>query len=235
LNPSRSFANLMALRRPWYRATRRGISRWTPADDEVNRLYTQPSETPPARELPIFEFTTSSRFERFAGSLHGPDCVGGGATGGFRLTPQWLLVVDVSGCKFIGLEENLSGDSLQYMVGPRWTPAPSRRWSPYLQLLVGGNKITHEQMFPEKKRLLETRAAQTGSPPPLHDEYTKGDESNSFALAAGTGLDLKVNDALAVRLASVEYSRAYVAPHRGLNYSTRLQVTTGIVLRIGTW
>jgi hypothetical protein len=39
---------------------------------------------------------------------------------------------------------------------------PAGRWSPYVQLLVGGNKITHEQMLPERKRALELLAAQIG-------------------------------------------------------------------------
>jgi hypothetical protein len=54
-------------------------------------------------------------------------------------------------------------------------------------------------------------------------------------VAAGTGLDLKLSAALVLPVASVEYSRSYVNPDRGLNYATGVQVTTGMGLRVGTW
>jgi hypothetical protein len=78
-------------------------------------------------------------------------------------------------------------------------------------------------------------AGQTGAAPPAHDDYTLADESNGFALQAGTGLDLKLSAALVFRVASLEYSRTYVSPNRGLNYGNGVQVTTGMVLRVGTW
>ena len=108
----------------------------------------------PPRDTSTFELGVNSRFERFVGANPGPACIGADGSGAFRIAPEWMLVVDVGGCKFIGMETNLSGDSLSYLLGPRWTPAPAGRWSPYVQILVGGNKITHEQMLPEKKRAL---------------------------------------------------------------------------------
>jgi hypothetical protein len=156
LNPSRTFANALAFRVPWYRYTRAGIMAYVPetnqarySDDESR--YT---DTAPPRDTSTFELGENSRFERFVGANPGPACIGADGSGAFRIAPEWMLVVDVGGCKFIGMETNLSGDSLSYLLGPRWTPAPGGRWSPYVQILVGGNKITHEQMLPEKKRAL---------------------------------------------------------------------------------
>ena len=40
---------------------------------------------------------------------------------------------------------------------------------------------------------------------------------------------------LVFRVACVEYSRSYVSPNRGLNYGGGVQVSTGMVLRVGTW
>jgi hypothetical protein len=236
LNPSRTFANAMALRAPWARDTRAGIMSYAP---QKNRQLSRDGNSylPPSsvRDTSTFEFALNSRFERFVGTSAAPGCIGGDASGAFRVAPEWMLVVDVGGCKFTGLETNLSGDSLSYLLGPRWTPLPAGRWSPYVQLLIGGNKITHEQMFPEKKRVLELQAAQTGGQPPAHEDYTIADESNAFALQAGTGLDLKLSPAVVLRLASLEYSRSYVTPNRGLNYGSSVQLTTGMVLRVGTW
>jgi hypothetical protein len=237
LNPSRTFANALALRVPWYRYTRAGIMSYMLEKNQVrtsgdeNRYATPVS----VRDTSTFEFALNARAERFVGANPGPVCLGGGASGAFRVAPEWMLVVDVGGCKFTGMETNLSGDSLNYLIGPRWTPAPAGRWSPYVQVLVGGNKITHEQFLPEKKRSLEMLAAQTGAPPPMHDDYTLSDESNAFAVQAGTGLDLKLSPALVLRVASLEYSRSYVASNRGVNYGSGIQLTTGMVLRVGTW
>src|SRR5581483_5431693 len=236
LNPTRSFASLMALRAPWTRYTRDGITSYVPEKEQRNRAEWaayQPITT--VRETSTFEFALNSRVERFAGATAGPTCIGGDASGAFRVAPEWMLVLDVGGCKFVGMETNLGGDSLTYLLGPRWTPSPASRWSPYVQVLVGGNKITHEQMFPDKKRALDLLSAQTGGQPPAHEEYTASDESNGFAVQAGTGLDLKLTAALVFRVASVEYSRSYVTPNRGLNYGSSVQVTTGMVLRMGTW
>ena len=237
LNPTRTFANVIGLRAPWTRDTRAGVMSYVPEGAAVRRFGEEHRSEPstPPRQTSTFEFALNSRFQRFVGADAGPACIGGDASGAFRVAPEWMLVVDVGGCKFTGMEANLSGDSLSYLLGPRWTPSPAGRWSPYVQLLIGGNKITHEQLLPEKKRALEVMAAQTGAPAPSHEEYTIADESSGFAVQAGTGLDLRLSPALVFRVASLEYSRSYVSSNRGLNYGGGVQVTTGMILRVGTW
>jgi hypothetical protein len=101
------------------------------------------------------------------------------------------LVFSVSGCKL--LEKN--GDALVYQIGPRWTPVTEGRWSPYTQVLIGGMKLTFDQV----------------------------EEKSMLAVAAGAGVDYKVTPAIALRLASLEYQRG------------GLQLSTGMVLRLGTW
>jgi hypothetical protein len=76
--------------------------------------------------------------------------VGGGASAAFRISPEWQMVLDVDGCNMAGLTKNLSGDSLTYMLGPRWTPRLSGRLIPYAQLLLGVNKLTQELMLPDQ-------------------------------------------------------------------------------------
>ena len=58
----------------------------------------------------------------------------------------------------VGLEKDLSGDSLTYAVGPRWLGRIRGGWTAQLQVLVGGNKVTEERMYPEMKKLLEAIA-----------------------------------------------------------------------------
>jgi hypothetical protein len=124
------------------------------------------------------------------------------------------------------------------MTGTRWTPSPGGRWSPHVQILVGGNKITNEEMFPDKKRILDATQLLNGTVPNPqydHEKYTRQDEANGFAIAAGGGLDYKLTSALAVQLAKLEYNRAWLRPVNGVDYSSGLRFTAGIVLRMGTW
>jgi hypothetical protein len=143
-------------------------------------------------------------------------------------------VLDINGCKMAGLETNLTGDSLTYMAGPRWTPPGSGRFVPYMQVLFGGNKLTQERMFPETQAALSRLAESTGAPPPTHDLYTQEYERDGFALAAGMGLDLHFNRALGFRLIGVEYTHSWMNDFNGFA-PNGFQIKTGMVLRMGTW
>jgi hypothetical protein len=129
-----------------------------------------------------------------------------------------------------GLKQNLSGDSLSYMAGVRWTPKRGVRWRPYTQLLAGGNKLTQELLLPGVKAVL----AKT-SPDPNHDAYTEQFQSDSFSFAAGSGMDVRLNRALAFRLANVEYTRSWAHELNGFQPPHGLQFKTGLVLHMGTW
>jgi hypothetical protein len=233
LNPTRSFANVMDKKAPWHRDTRAGILQYE-AD-------TRPKPGPPAdskEHLPIIapvELRVASGYRRFTS---GP-CMGGGAEGAYRIAPRWQLLLDVNGCKLLGLTKNLSGDALFYQVGSRWTPRPVSKWSPYVQLLLGGMTVTHEQMFPEKKIAVERAFPNPAGDPDLahrlHDLYTSSETRSGLAVSAGTGLDYLLNDALAIRVAGLEYSRSTVGVLGGLNYVSGFQLTTGMILRLGTW
>jgi hypothetical protein len=104
-------------------------------------------------------------------------------------------------------------------------------------VLVGGVKITHEQMYPDVKLAVE-QAHQNLDPSlayTLHDLYTSREETSGVAFTAGTGVDYRLNDVLAIRVASVEYLRSSAGSLGGLSYSSGLQLTTGLVVRLGTW
>jgi hypothetical protein len=129
-----------------------------------------------------------------------------------------------------GLDENVSGDSLTYLVGPRWTPTPADRWSPYVHLLAGGQKVTYETFDPVAKAVVEQAYKETGQTPgdAEHALYTSDSANNKFAFKFGAGVDLKLNSAFAFRLVGVDYLYSTIH-HAGL------QVTTSLVLRLGTW
>jgi len=236
LNPARTFANAMAFRVPWYRETRDGIFAEETWSSHARTVASQrPYDASEYPELAPFEFMATTRHEFYTGPNSVGSCQGGSGTVAFRISNSWQIVAEVGGCRVTGLAENFSGDSLTYLIGPRWAPAANRRLNPYAQFLVGGNKITQEELYPEKKRALEALAIQNGSRMPRPDEYTRLEESHALALSAGTGLDLRLNRALALRLAGIEYKRAWTSPLNGIHYGTGFQFSTGMILRMGTW
>jgi hypothetical protein len=237
LNPTRSFANLVGGRAPWDRGSRAGILAYKPEDSRptVNAARHPVSsrlESVPLKPAP-FEFSMAAGFRQFTA---GP-CMGGGAEATYRVMPELQLALAVNGCKMFGLETHLSGDALIYQIGPRWTPAPLGQWCPYAHVLIGGMKITNEQIYPDKKQ--EVLDANKNLDPmlayTLHDQYTSHEEANGVAISVGTGVDYKLNAALALRVASIEYLRSSIGRVGGLPYANGLQVTTGVVLRLGTW
>jgi hypothetical protein len=184
---------------------------------------------------PPFEFNATFQPERLWGEGTAVSCVGGGGTAAFRVAPAWQVIVDVGGCKILGIEANLSGDSLTYMTGPRWVHSGDGPWTAHLQLLVGGNKITQERMFPDKKRLLDATTSQRNHRPPSHADYTEQVEANGIALATGAGVNYKLNAALAIRVAELSYRRSWIGSLGGRDYSHGLKLVSGVVLRIGSW
>ena len=243
LNPTRSFANAMRGVVPWHRNTRPGIYSYSPNDERwlATMGWVRPSATGSSREVPDipgpapFEFSLAFQPERLSGGGKSTLCLGGGAEGAFRMGSSWQLVMDVGGCKMTGLEENLSGDVLSYMVGPRWTSQSTGPWSAHLELLVGGTKMTEERMFPKQEQLLLQAALRSGTPPPTHDEYTTQTDTNGLSLAAGGGVDYKLNRALAIRVADLTYRHSWIDPLWGRNYSNGLKLTSSLILRMGTW
>jgi hypothetical protein len=239
LNPARSFANAMEFKPPWHRDNRPGIRSYDPADSEfmaaLKSRNTSNTKVVPRPGVAPFEFTITPQVRTYLGDDHQGPCAGGGGSAAFRLASQWQLVADFSGCKLLGLEQNLSGDSLSYLAGARWTPKAYGRWIPHAQLLIGGTKLTQELVDPELKKELYQKASRLGEPKPLHDTYSQHWETNGFTIQVGTGVDVKLNNALAIRVASLDYSHSWTSDLNGINYQSSLQLTSGLVLHVGTW
>ena len=90
-------------------------------------------------------------------------------------------------------------------------------------------------MYLDVRATLEENAKFNGSPRPEHGDYTQDRETNGFAISAGSGVDLKLNNALTLRVANLDYSHAWSNELNGISYRHSLQFTSGLVLRMGTW
>jgi len=238
LNPTRTFANAMQGAAPWHRQTRAGVLTYRPIPSgrtnvtAIPRPVSQIADPPGA---PPFELAVTFQAERLSGRGKPVACAGGGAIAGVRVAASWQLIADIGGCKMLGLGPNLSGDSLAYLAGARWVHAGGSPWTTHLQFLVGGQKLTAERLWPERKKLLQQLAAGPDALPALHDRYTDQAETNGFAIAAGAGIGYKVSRALAIRVAEFSYRHSWVGPVWGNTYCESVKVVSGLVLRMGTW
>jgi hypothetical protein len=232
LNPSRSFANLMGRRRPWYRSNRPGPSEYN------SFAYYTPFEKKPVSPPPgVAPFQFNMHFEErtYFGKNASDPCVGGGGELGFRVADNWQVVGEVTGCKQTGMPPNFSGDSLTYAIGPQWTGRLSRHWVAHTRVLVGGNKVTQEQLFPDiKAELQQEYKNQHNIFPPLADQYIRDFDNNAFAVITGGGFDYKFNNALLFR-SSLDYSHTWNHDINGVNYRNSLRFSSGFVLNMGTW
>jgi hypothetical protein len=229
-NPSRSMANMMEGQVPWARETRGGVFAPGTRYGTVSQQTSVPARTSEYVPAAVAPFEVSILALTQTNSTNGGPCVGGGVDASLRIATSLQLTLEVAGCKMTGLETNLSGDSLTYMIGPRWTPAPTNRWSPYAQLLAGGQKISYEDFYPAVKAALVQTLDQEGKSLDYSDHalYTSDWGTNAFAFKAGAGVDLKLRSAIAVRVIGVDY--LYSSLHHA-----EFQVTGGFVLRLGTW
>ena len=55
------------------------------------------------------------------------------------------------------------------------------------------------------------------------------------ALSAGAGVDYRFNNALALRVADLSYAHYWVSDINNVNYRNAVQLSGGLVLRMGTW
>jgi hypothetical protein len=231
LNPARTFANLMSRKYPWYRPNRPGVTEFGSAD-YYNPSPKKPLNPPPG--APPFQFNMHMETRTFFGENAANACIGGGGEIGFRLAENWQMVGEVTGCKQTGMPKDFSGDILTYAVGPQWTTRLSSRWVTHTRFLIGGNKVTQEQLFPELKRELKEKYKGKKVFPPLGTQYTRGFDSNAFAFVTGAGVDYKLNNALLIRSA-VDYSHTWNGPINDMTYGNSLRISSGLVLNMGTW
>ena len=225
LNPTRTLANAVAFRTPWYRDSREGILSFR--RDEPHDSYSETKPEKPEGVAP-FEFNLTSNTMWYR---DGTTCLGGGSSASFRVAESVQMMVDVSGCKLLGQALNFSGDSLLYLTGPRWNPSPAGRLSPHVEVLVGGQKITTEEVSPERKKALQELAPGADAAW-LYSQYARQKDVSGAAVAFGGGVNLNVNNALALRLADFQYVHSWLPVQE---WTGTYRWSAGLVLRMGTW
>ncbi len=255
LNPGRTFANLMAFRMPWSRDTRlrlfgpdyeirkmlvedyrNGVGEkpfiyvkdeWKPAGVE----FTHPHPKEADIELTAFPY-----YETFLG---GGSCVGGGGSGAARVNPRLQVITEVSGCLIMHQAAyNISGDSLFYGGGFRWTPMAARRFSPFGQFMFGGRKVTQEvDDLALKAELLKewNNGGGTLAHYPMRSAWSTEKSQNGPSIAVGGGFDWVVTRPFAWRILNLEYTRNWINDVANIHPQEGLKISTQAVVRIGTW
>jgi len=259
LNPGRTFANIMAFKPPWNRDTRMGLfgENYEIRKDMVKEYkegsgqklfeYHKPEVDPDEAmkkyplEAPI-ELLAYPYYETFLG---GGSCIGGGGSGAARINPQLQVIALVDGCLIMHQSAyNVSGDSMFYGGGVRWTPLASHHWSPYTQVVFGGRKVTQEVDDPQlRKKLMEewNNGSGTLGHYPMRSAWSVETSQNGPSLRVGGGVDWVVTRPFAWRLINMEYTHTWIdsvnAP--GAADAIRPQngfiISTQAVVRIGTW
>ncbi len=231
LNPTRSFANMMRLEVPWHRDSRPGIRSYS----KGIAPYIEPrKEAVVPRAFAPFEFSTSSQYTLSPGPRESLHCIGGVATAQWNVSSSFGWAGEVSGCKMFDQKENLSGDIMTYMLGPRWTDR-NGRWMPYAQILAGAKRVTIDQVFPEKRAELERLNPGRPLGYEFHPQWTKVNQANGFALSLGGGIDFRLTPAATLRLASIDLSHAWLPKPELASYPNSVRIAMGITLSIGTW
>jgi hypothetical protein len=247
LNPSRSFANMMRFKVPWWRDTRPGIWKYRMSEEHARRnaerilqagrssVTKERTEAPWTNYAP-FEFTFATDYSRHPAGAVGANCIGGSGTAVWNRGPVHSWVAEVGGCKLFTFDPDFSGDILTYRFGPRWTKR-SGRWMPYGQVLVGGKRATVENIPEERReevRQIDKLPAHL-RPPRWH--YVDREQSNGFALSVGGGLDVGISRAASLRLANFDYTHAWLGNGtKGIaSYPHSVRWSMGLILRVGTW
>jgi len=255
LNPGRTMGNLLAFKCPWVRDTRLGlfgenyeirkelVQEYREAGGEKPFVFVKRAplnsgvefrkEYPKAAPIELEAF---SYYESFLG---GGSCLGGGGQGAARESPQWQFIAEINGCQVMHIPGgNQSGDSLFYGVGQRWTPRAAEKISPYAQILIGGRKVTHEiDNGALRDELMKEWNDGNGTLPhyPTRFDWSVEKQANGFAVAAGSGVDWVVTRAFAWRVVNVEYTHTWISDVDMIRAQDGIKVTTGAVLRMGTW
>ena len=253
LNPGRSTAQAMALHYPWRRENRLAL---TGEDYQMRKelvaeykaggekpfVFVKPPRPVFEREYPKeadIELEAFPVYERFLGSHGENNCIGGGGSGATRVNPQFQLIGEVSGCLIMGMPTyNQSADMLFYGGGVRWTPLAAHHVSPYFQMMFGGRKVTHEtDDLALRKQLTAEWNNGGGTLPhyPKRSDWSVEVARNGPSLGVGTGFDLVLTRAFAWRMVNVEYSHTWIGDVMMIQPQDSLRITTGAVLRIGTW
>ncbi|MBV8072384.1 MAG: hypothetical protein JO270_20950 [Acidobacteriaceae bacterium] len=236
VNPMRSYANVLAFRRPWQRYDRPGVIYAMPEQGAVEQQRaTEERFRPEAWPKAALEFMAAPVVEYFPGRYGGP-CLGAAGEAAVGLSAMTDVVFDIDGCSLSNVRRNVSGDTLTYAAGLRWRFRTKTKWTPYITILVGGAKVTHVTYDPEKEQELRQKARERGKVPPDWADYHSEADTNGFTLVGEAGVNHRLSNLLSWRVGSVGYQRSWTLNRLdGFNYDQGLRVMTGIAITMGPW
>jgi hypothetical protein len=107
-----------------------------------------------------------------------------------------------------------------------------------MQMMFGGKKVTHEtDDLSLRTSLLAQWNDGQGTIPhyPKRSDWSVEVAKNGPSLGFGGGFDVVFARPFAWRLVNIEYSHAWMGDVAAIQPQDTLRITTGAVLRIGTW
>jgi hypothetical protein len=135
-------------------------------------------------------------------------------------------------------EANQSGDSLFYGGGLRSTPLAAHRVSPFVEVKFGGKKVTHEtDDIALREKLIKEWADGDGTLPhyPKRSDWSVEVSHNGPSIGLGGGVDVVMTRPFAWRVVDFQYSHTWMDDVGIIHPRNTFRLTTGAVLRIGTW
>ena len=160
-----------------------------------------------AQESRGFEVSGDYQYARFnpGNGASGVNCQGGSGSAGFYLTSQIGVIGEFGGCKVTGLPSGTSAHALNYLFGPRLYFGAHGRVFPFVQALLGGERLS-----------AGVTGVGTGS-------------TSAFAMAAGGGADITLTRRLSLRAIQVDY----LFTHFSGASQNNLRLQSGLVYRFG--
>jgi len=130
-----------------------------------------------------------------------------------QVNPRFGLEAEINGVNNGNV--NATGQSLKlftYVAGPRYRFAPTRRVSPYAQILVGASHASGG--------LYGAGTSSSGT-------------ANAFATSLGGGIDMALSQHVALRLVQADYLLTLL-PNGVNSRQNNVSLSTGIVIRFAT-
>jgi hypothetical protein len=126
----------------------------------------------------------------------------------------------------INTPTNESADSVTFAAGPRWTPRAAHRFSPFAQVLFGGQRMTYEVVDLEKENyLLNAWNDGHGWLPhfPMRSAYSAQYQALGFNMTMGGGFGITFAPAFAWLVLDVNYSHSWLPSVHGIDASQSVQ------------
>lgn len=160
-----------------------------------------------AQENRGVEVSGNYQYVRFnpGNGASGINCMGGSGSFGAYLTARAGIIGEFGACKVTGLASGTSAHEMDYLFGPRMYFHSHGRLFPYVQTLLGGERLS---------------AGVTG---------VGSGSSNAFAWTAGGGADVTLTRHVSLRAIQVEY----LYTHFGGASQNSFRLQSGLVWRFG--